>query len=61
VRKLSGFTKPSQVNQEPFDQAVEDVARVATSLIDSLVTNVPRRDRGVEVAKARARAAARFG
>lgn len=61
VRKLSGFTKPSQVNQKPFDRAVEEVARVATSLIDSLVTNAPRRDRAVETAKARARAAKRFG
>ena len=61
VRKLSGFTKPSQVNREPFEFAVEDVTRIATSLIDSLVTNVPRRDREVEAGKARARAAKRFG
>ena len=61
VRKLSGFNKPSQVNQEPFDRAVEDVTRIATSLIDSLVTYAPRRDRAVEAAKARARAAKRFG
>ena len=61
VRKLSGFSKPSQVNQEAFERAVEDVARVATSLIDSLVTNAPARDREIEAARARARAAKRFG
>ena len=61
VRKLSGFNKPSQVNQEPFDRAVEDVTQIATSLIDSLVTNAPHRDREVEAGKARARAAKRFG
>ncbi len=61
VRKLSGFTKPSKANQAAFDLAVEDVARVARDLLDSLVTNAPARDREVEVAKARARAAKRFG
>ena len=49
------------MNREPFEFAVEDVTRIATSLIDSLVTNAPRRDREVEVAKARVRAAKRFG
>ncbi len=61
VRKLSGFTKPSEANEEVFDQAVEDVARVARSLVDSLVTKATPRDREVEAAKARARAAKRFG
>lgn len=61
VRKLSGFHKPSQANQEAFDRAVEDVARVARELIDSLVTSAPPRDREVEAAKARARAEKRFG
>lgn len=61
VRKLSGFTKPSKTNQAAFDLAVEDVARVARDLLDSLVTNAPARDREVEAAKARARAAKRFG
>ena len=61
VRKLSGFTRPSQVNEDVFNQAVEDVATVARQLIDSLVTNAPSRNRVVEVAKARERAAARFG
>ncbi len=50
VRKLSGFHKPSQANQAAFDRAVEDVARVARELIDSLVTSAPPRDREVEAA-----------
>ncbi len=61
VRKLSGFHKPSQANQAAFDRAVEDVARVARELIDSLVTSAPPRDREVEAAKARARTEKRFG
>jgi hypothetical protein len=61
VRKLSGFTKPSQANQPAFDRAVEEVADVARRLIDSLVTNAPPRDREEWAAKARARAAERYG
>ena len=61
VRKLSGFTRPSQVNQEVFDTAVDDVAQVARRLIDSLVTTAPSRDRAEVAARARARAAERFG
>ena len=61
VRKLSGFTKPSKANQAPFDRAVEDITRIARELVDSLVTSAPARDREVEVAKARARAAKRYG
>jgi hypothetical protein len=61
VRKLSGFTSPSRLNQEAFDRAVEDVASAARILIDSLVTNADPRDREVEAARARARTAARFG
>lgn len=61
VRKLSGFNRPSRANQEAFERAVEDVARIATSLLAELVTNAPPRDREVETAKARARAAKRFG
>ena len=61
VRKLSGFTKPSQANQAAFNQAVEDVATVARQLIDSLISNAPSRNREIEAAKASARAAARFG
>jgi hypothetical protein len=61
VRKLSGFTKPSQANQEAFDTAVEEVAGVARRLIDSLVTTAAPRDREEWAARARARAAERFG
>ena len=61
VRKISGFTRPSQTNQVAFDQAVEDVARVARTLIDSLSTTAPPKDREIEAAKARAKAARRYG
>lgn len=60
VRKLSGFTKPSQANQAAFDQAVEDVSAVARRLIDSLVTSAPPRDREEWAARAKARAAERY-
>ena len=60
VRKLSGFTKPSQANQAAFDQAVEEVAGVARRLIDSLVTAAPPRDREEWAARAKARAAERY-
>ena len=60
VRKLSGFTKPSKANELAFNRAVEKVTRAAHELLDSLVTNAPPRDREVEAAKARARAAERF-
>jgi len=60
VRKLSGFTKPSQANQTAFDQAVEEVAGVARRLIDSLVTAAPPRDREEWAARAKARAAERY-
>jgi hypothetical protein len=61
VRKLSGFTRPSHANQEAFDQAIDEVAGVARRLIDSLVTNTPPRDREEWAARARARAAERYG
>jgi hypothetical protein len=61
VRKLSGFTKPSKANEAAFNRAVEEVARAATELLDSLITIAPPRDRDVEAAKARARSAERFG
>jgi len=61
VRKLSGFTKPSQANQQAFERATDDFAAVARQLLDTLVTNAPTRDREAEAAKARARSAARFG
>jgi hypothetical protein len=60
VRKISGFTKPSQANEEPFNRAVEAVAAVSRQLIDELVTNAPAKDREEERAKARARAEKRF-
>jgi hypothetical protein len=59
VRKLSGFTRPSRANEVAFERAVEEVVRAARTLLDSLVTSAPPRDRGVEASKARARAAAR--
>ena len=61
VRKISGFTKPSKVNQAPFDRAVVAVSKVAQELLASLETNAPPRDREVEAAKARERTAKRFG
>jgi hypothetical protein len=60
VRKLSGFARPSKANQPAFSRAVEQVAQVVRELLDSLVTDAPPRDREVEAAKARARAASRF-
>jgi hypothetical protein len=60
VRKLSGFTRPSRANQLAFSRAVDDVAKAAHVLLDSLVTNAPPRDREVEASKARARAADRY-
>ena len=60
VRKLSGFTRPSRANQLAFDRAVDEVAKAARELLDSLVTNAPPRSRAVEASKARARAADRF-
>jgi len=60
VRKLSGFTRPSKANETAFDRAVDEVAEVARRLIDSLETQAPPRDREVEAAKARARAAERY-
>ncbi|MDM4767797.1 DUF2277 domain-containing protein [Pelomonas sp. SE-A7] len=61
VRKLSGFNVPSKANEEAFDRAVEEVARVARELIAGLVTTAPPRDREVEAAKARQRSLERFG
>jgi hypothetical protein len=60
VRKLSGFTRPSKANEPAFNRAVEEVAQVAHELLGALVSNAPPRDREVEAAKARARAADRF-
>jgi len=60
VRKISGFNKPSQANAAAFERAVEAVAEVSRQLLGELVTNAPPKDREVEAAKARARAAERF-
>jgi hypothetical protein len=60
VRKLSGFTKPSKANEAAFNTAVEEVAKVARQLLESLVTNAAPRDREIEAAKARARGRERF-
>jgi hypothetical protein len=61
VRKLSGFTRPSRANEPAFELAIEQTAEVARTLLRSLVTSASPRDRDVEAAKARTRAAARFG
>ena len=61
VRKLSGATKPSAVNQEVFDRAVDEVTEVTRRLMSSLVTSAPPKNREVEAEKARARAQKRFG
>ena len=60
VRKISGFTKPSKANEEAFEQAVDEVTAVSARLLGQLVTNAPPKDREVEAAKARARAAERY-
>jgi hypothetical protein len=60
VRKISGFTKPSQANAEAFEQAVDAISETSAQLLDALVTSAPPKDREVEAAKARARAAERF-
>lgn len=61
VRKVSGFTKPSRVNEDAFRAAVDEIAAVSTRLLRSLETTAPSRNRDLEAAKARARAAQRFG
>jgi hypothetical protein len=61
VRKLSGFTRPSKANEAAFDRAVDEVSAAARTLIGSLVTTAPPRDRAVEAAKARARSTERYG
>jgi hypothetical protein len=60
VRKISGFTKPSQANAEAFDAAVEAIASVSEQLLQRLETNAPPKDREVEAEKARARARTRY-
>ena len=60
VRKISGFSKPSQANREAFERAVDEVAEASTRLLDELVTMAPPKDREVEAAKRRARSAQRY-
>ncbi|MBP7416511.1 MAG: DUF2277 domain-containing protein [Pyrinomonadaceae bacterium] len=61
VRKLSGFNKPSKANEAAFDLAIERVAAAAQEMLNTLVTNAPPRDREIEAARAKERAAQRFG
>jgi hypothetical protein len=60
VRKVSGFSKPSKANEAAFEETVRQVAQVTQELLDNLVTNAPARDRDVDAAKARAKAAERY-
>lgn len=61
VRKITGFHKPSKANEAAFETAIEEIARASTRLLESLETTAPHRNRETEAAKARARAAERFG
>jgi len=61
VRKISGFTRPSQANAAAFERAVEQVAQISRELLAELTTSAPPKDREAEAAKARARAAERYG
>lgn len=60
VRKVSGFTKPSQVNKAAFEAAIGEIAAATSTLLNALETSAPSKDRETEAAKARARAAKRF-
>ena len=61
VRKISGSREPSKANREAFDQAVTSIAAATQSLVESLVTTAPPKNRADEAAKAKARSLARFG
>jgi hypothetical protein len=61
VRKISGFNKPSKVNQEAFNRAIEEIAKVTKDLLDTLETSAEPRNREVEAERARIRSAKRFG
>lgn len=61
VRKLSGFTQPSEANRPAFEQAVDEIALAAQRLLEGLNTSAPPKDRDVEAAKAKARSVLRFG
>jgi hypothetical protein len=60
VRKISGYTKPSQANTEAFEEAIDEIEAASSKLLDRLVTSAPPKDREVEAAKRRARAEQRF-
>jgi hypothetical protein len=60
VRKVSGFNRPSKANEAAFHAAIDEIATISRSLLESLETNAPPRSREDEAAKARARAAQRF-
>jgi hypothetical protein len=60
VRKVSGSTKPSKANEEAFDRALDEICVITSTLLDSLVTNAPPKNREVEAAKLRERAAKRY-
>ena len=60
VRKISGFTKPSQANEEAFQRAVDEITEASERLLDALVTTAPPKDREVEAAKRKARSAQRY-
>jgi hypothetical protein len=61
VRKITGFNKPSKANEAAFDNAIDEIARVSSRLLHSLETTAPAKNREEEAAKAKARAAERFG
>ena len=61
VRKIGGFNKPSAVNSEAFETAIEQITQVSKKLLDALTTNAPPKDRAIEQAKARERNRKRFG
>lgn len=61
VRKVSGFAKPSRANQQAFDRAVHDLARITNTLLSELTTAAPAKSREIETARARERARRRFG
>ena len=61
VRKISGFTKPSKANEEAFQSAIDEIAEISRRLLTSLETTAPPKTREEEAAKAKARAAERFG
>ena len=61
VRKISGTTRPSKANEAAFERAVREIAHISRHLLEDLVTTAPPRDREVEAARAKARAAKRFG